>query len=160
MSWSILPSNRKSMNMVFLNMSLVQCKGTQAWLFRERLDFERHWLKIARNSMWAIQSTAQNALPAELPAAVGGLFLVLKLPPASRYLRSACAGKIQPSLGCTSAACYVNKRNSFKGTSYLRTSCCRSWCSPILPPAGNYSFAFRHVMQRSAVGYWICHICC
>lgn len=66
---------------------------------------------------------------------------------AFRYLGPACAGKIQPSLSCTSAACYVNNRNSFKGASYLCTSCCRSQCSPILPLMGNYSFAFRHIMK-------------
>lgn len=161
MSWSILPSYRKPTNMVFLHM-FFQCSAKVPR--RDCLEKGWTWIytdpRIAGNSMWAIQSTAQNMMPTKLPAALGGLFLLLKLPPPSNYLCSACAGKIQPSQGCRSAPCFVNERNRLKGMFYLCRSYCRSQCSPIPPLGESCSFAFRHVMQNSSVTYWNCCICC
>lgn len=149
MSWSILSPYRKSTNMVFLRMFL-QCSAKVPKC--DRLEKGWTWIDIdprtARSSMWAIQSSAQNMMSTKLPAAAGGLFLLLELPPPSRYLCSACAGKIQPSQGCMSAQCFVNKRNRLKGMSYLCRSYCRSQCSPIPPLGEGYSFAFRHVRQN------------
>lgn len=107
--------------MVFLHM-FFQCSAKVP----KRDCLEKGWTWIdtdpraARSSMWAIQSTAQNMMPTKLPAAVGGLFLLLELPPPSWYLCSACAGKIHSSQGCSSAPCFVNKRNRLKGMSSLQ----------------------------------------
>lgn len=111
-SWSILSSCRKPTTWYFL--MFFQCGAKESKL--DSLEKGWTWMytdpRTARSSMRVIQSTAQNMVSAKLPAAVGGLFLLLELPSPSRYLCSACAGKIQPSQGCVSALCLTKETDS------------------------------------------------
>ena len=101
--------------------------------------------RTARSCTWALWSLFQKEVPGELCVLYPGSQAACW----PRYLCSACVGKIQPSLDCRSIACCVNKRTSFKGTSYLCPNCCRSQCFPILSLMENNSIPFMHVMQSS-----------
>lgn len=90
--------------------------------------------------------------PAELPAAVGGLILVPKLPP--DYFSSACGGKIQFSWAICQLLALLTKETVSNAHLIVAGAAAGSSALPsILPLVGSYSFAFRHVMQNSEVRY-------